>query len=92
MNATYQSSTAELSVKELLFGNVAVIFWVGIILFGIVIPLIISFISMFTGEATSTLLIAAIICHTAGAFALKYCILKVGIYKPILPKSLFSRV
>lgn len=92
MNATYQSSTAELSVKELLFGNVAVIFWVGIILFGIVIPLVISFISMFTGEATSTLLIAAIICHTAGAFALKYCILKVGIYKPILPKSLFARV
>lgn len=91
MNASYQSSTAELSVKELLFGNVAVIFWVGIILFGIVIPLVISFISMFTGEATSTLLIAAIICHTAGAFALKYCILKVGIHKPILPKSLFSR-
>jgi formate-dependent nitrite reductase membrane component NrfD len=92
MNATYQSSTAELSVKEMLFGNVAVIFWVGIVLFGIIIPLVISLISMFTGKATSTLLIAAIICHTAGAFALKYCILKVGIHKPILPKSLFSRV
>jgi formate-dependent nitrite reductase membrane component NrfD len=92
MNASYQSATAELSVKEMLFGNVAFIFWVGIVLFGIVTPLVISFISMFTGKATSPLLISAIICHTAGAFALKYCILKVGIYKPILPKSLFARV
>ncbi|MFC1493920.1 NrfD/PsrC family molybdoenzyme membrane anchor subunit [Thermodesulfobacteriota bacterium] len=88
MNATYQSSTAELSVKELLVGRVAAIFWLGIVLFGIILPLAISFISMFTGEATDPLLITGIICHTAGAFALKYCILKVGIYKPIMPKSI----
>ena len=88
MNATYQSTTAELSVKELLVGRVAIIFWLGIILLGIVVPLAISFVSMFTGEATGMLLVSGIICHTAGAFALKYCILKVGIYKPILPKSI----
>ena len=87
MNASYQSQTAELSVKELLVGRVALVFWLGIVLFGIVVPLAISFISMFTGEATTILLVAGIIGRTAGAFALKYCILKVGIYKPILPKS-----
>ena len=32
------------------------------------------------------LLIIAIICHTIGAFALKYCVLKVGIYGPIFPR------
>jgi formate-dependent nitrite reductase membrane component NrfD len=88
MNASYQSTTAELSVKELLTGRVAIVFWLGIVLFGIVLPLAISFISMFTGESTAILLVAGIIGHTAGAFALKYCILKVGIYKPILPKSI----
>jgi formate-dependent nitrite reductase membrane component NrfD len=88
LSASYKSATAELSVKELLVGRVALIFWLGIVLFGIAIPLIISFTTMFTGEATEPLLIAGIICHTAGAFALKYCILKVGIYKPILPKSI----
>lgn len=88
MNASYQSSTAEFSVRELLFGRVAALFWLGIVIFGIVVPLAISLVSMFTGEATAPLLIAAIICHTAGAFALKYCILKVGIHKPILPKSI----
>lgn len=88
MNASYQSTIAELSVKELLVGRVALVFWLGIVLFGIVVPLAISFISMFTGAATSPLLVAGILGHTAGAFALKYCILKVGIYKPILPKSI----
>jgi len=88
LNASYESATAELSVKELLVGQVALIFWLGIVIFGIVIPLVISFASMFIGAATEPLLIAGIICHTAGAFALKYCILKVGIYKPILPKSI----
>ena len=88
MNASYQSQTAELSVKELLVGRVALVFWLGIVLFGIVLPLAISFISMFTGESTTILLVAGIMGHTAGAFALKYCILKVGIYKPILPKSI----
>jgi formate-dependent nitrite reductase membrane component NrfD len=87
LSATYKSTTAELSVKELLVGRVALIFWLGIVLFGIAVPLVISFASMFTSTATG-LLIAGIICHTAGAFALKYCILKVGIYKPILPKSI----
>jgi protein NrfD len=88
LTASHKSTTAELSVKELLIGRVAIIFWLGIVLFGIAVPLVISFASMFTGAATEPLLIAGIICHTAGAFALKYCILKVGIYKPILPQSI----
>jgi hypothetical protein len=36
-------------------------------------------------------MIAAIICHTIGAFSLKYAILKVGIYEPILPKAKVPR-
>jgi hypothetical protein len=29
----------------------------------------------------------AVTCHTIGAFSLKYGVLKVGIYHPILPKA-----
>lgn len=85
LNSSYQSETAGLSVTEMLMGRVAILFWLGIVLCGIIIPLTISFISLLTGISIP-LLIGAIICHTAGAFALKYCILKVGIYKPIVPK------
>jgi hypothetical protein len=52
-----------------------------------VIPAAISLVSLFsTGEVSSVLLIIAIVSHTLGAFALKYCLLKAGIYRPLLPK------
>ena len=88
VNANYQSTTAELSVKELVRGHVAWVFWLGIVLLGIIVPLVISVVSYFTGqEAATGLLIFAIICHTIGAFSLKYGVLKVGIYRPLLPKA-----
>ena len=86
LNSSYQSSTAHLSVTEMLRGRVALLFWLGIVLCGIIIPLVVSFLSIFTRNGSIALLIGVIICHTFGAFALKYCILKVGIHKPIVPK------
>ena len=87
----YQSLIAELSVKELMVGRVAVLFWLGIVALGIVVPLVISFVSVYAGELSVPLLISAIVCHTVGAFALKYCLLKVGIHKPIVPKNSIHR-
>lgn len=88
VNANYQSTTGELSVKELIRGHVAWVFWLGIVVLGIVVPLVISVVSYFTGKEASTgLLIFAILCHTIGAFSLKYGVLKVGIYRPLLPKA-----
>ena len=88
LTATYQSVIAKLSTTELIVGHVAFAFWVGIVLFGILIPIVISIVSIFTGKATaSLLLVVAIASHTLGAFALKYCLLKVGIHRPILPKA-----
>jgi formate-dependent nitrite reductase membrane component NrfD len=88
VNANYQSDVAELSVKELIRGHVAWVFWLGIVVLGILVPFVISVTSYFTGrEAALGLLIVAIICHTIGAFSLKYGVLKVGIYRPLLPKA-----
>lgn len=86
LGASYQSSTAQLSVKELVVGRVAVAFWLGIVTLGIIIPLLVSIVSLFAEEASTNLLIFAIASHTLGAFALKYSILKVGIHRPIVPK------
>jgi len=54
---------------------------------GIIIPIAVSVSSYFAGEVSIPLLIAAIACHTIGAFALKYCLLKAGIHNPILPAT-----
>jgi formate-dependent nitrite reductase membrane component NrfD len=82
------SQVARLSVKELIVGRVAVAFWGGLITLGIIVPLAISVSSLFTGtEASTIMLIIAITCHTIGAFSLKYCLLKVGIHRPITPEA-----
>ena len=87
ISAGYSSAVAKLSIKELLTGPSALMFWGGLIILGLVVPAGISVISLFSGEdASSILLVIAIAAHTIGAFALKYCILKVGIYRPLLPK------
>ena len=41
--------------------------------------------SLLASEASAALLIAAIISHTIGAFALKYALLKAGFHPPLLP-------
>lgn len=88
MNAFYQSDTAGLSAKELLAGRVAAPFWGGVVLLGILLPMGLSIQTLTTGSGSAHgLMIIAVIAHTIGAFALKYCILKVGIYEPILPKA-----
>jgi formate-dependent nitrite reductase membrane component NrfD len=84
LNATYGADTAKLSAKELLLGKNAIPFWVGLVILGITLPLAISLAPYFVGEVSHSIQIFAIVCHTAGAFALKYCILNVGYYKPLL--------
>jgi formate-dependent nitrite reductase membrane component NrfD len=84
-NATYTSKTAKYSTMLLLKGNLALPFWVGVIAFGIIVPLAISSSSYFVGEASAPLLIVAIALHTVGAVALKYVLLKAGVHNPILP-------
>jgi formate-dependent nitrite reductase membrane component NrfD len=87
ISAGYTSEVAKLSTRELLAGPSAFMFWGVLVVLGLVVPAIISIISIFSGEASSALLITAIVAHTLGAFGLKYCLLKVGIYRPLLPKT-----
>ncbi len=86
VQAYRKHSAAELAARDLISGSTAWVFWVGIVVLGIITPLTISFATMFLEEAQAgPLLIAAIVCHTIGAFSLKYSVLKVGIYRSVLP-------
>jgi formate-dependent nitrite reductase membrane component NrfD len=88
ISVRYSSEVAKLSIQELLNGPSAFMFWGGLIIIGLAIPAVISLVSLVSsGEASTVLLIIAIAAHTLGAFALKYCLLKVGIYRPLLPKT-----
>ena len=78
--STYSSSAARNSAIWILKGNIASIFWAAIVLVGIVIPLFIFFLS--SSEATALLIIGAIFV-IIGNLALRYILLKGGLYSPL---------
>ncbi len=84
--AAHRDETGRKSVAQQLHGEMTGMFWGGIVLLGIVIPAVIALVSVFTGEATSALLLTGVACEIAGGLALRYCVLKAGAYKPLVAK------
>ena len=83
--ATYMGPTGKRSVIEIVKGGIAPVLWVGVTLCGIVIPISISIASFFFGEASTPLLMMAVVCEMVGAFSLKYIILRGALYSPLIP-------
>jgi formate-dependent nitrite reductase membrane component NrfD len=84
-NATYSSTAAKDAIVRLIGGALAPLFWVGVFLFGIAIPIVISVTTYFTGEAAAGLMIFAVVSEIIGGLALRFAILKAGVYTPLLP-------
>jgi formate-dependent nitrite reductase membrane component NrfD len=84
-NTTYSSIAARDEVKRLVGGSLAPLFWVGVFLFGILIPVAISITTLFVEHAASGLLITAVCSEIIGGLALRFAILKAGMYTPLLP-------
>ena len=84
-NSTYTSTTAKDSVRRVVRGSIAGIFWTGVVLLGIVIPIAISVATYFLAGSHSGLLLTAVICEILGGLALRYVILKAGVYSPLIP-------
>ena len=84
-NTTYSSTSAKDAILRLIGGSLAPLFWIGVFLFGIAIPVTISVVTYFTGEASNGLLITAVVSEIIGGLALRFSILKAGVYTPLLP-------
>ena len=85
--AAQKGTTSKQSVIEQIQGNASLVFWLGVISLGIIIPLVIAFSSYFAHETSATLLLIGVACEIIGGLSLRYSILKVGIYQPLLPLS-----
>ena len=80
--STYASATAKNSVKTVLAGELAVIFWVVVFAIGIVAPLIIT---LAAPEGSKALFIVSALCALAGNMALRFTIMRAGMYSSLMP-------
>ncbi len=78
--------TGRRSVMEQMKGELAPVFWAGIVALGIVIPAAIATLSYF-GKISPALLVSGVGCEVIGGLALRYCILKAGAYKPLVARA-----
>jgi polysulfide reductase chain C len=83
--ATYSSVAARDSVARVLKGNVAPVFWLGVVTFGIIAPIVMVAPFSLSQETSSVVFAVAAVCNLAGGIALRYVILKGGVYSPLLP-------
>ena len=88
--AAHRDETGRKSVAQQLHGEMTGMFWVGIVLLGIVIPAVIALVSIYSGSASSALLLTGVVCEVAGGLALRYCVLKAGAYKPLVAKPSYA--
>ncbi len=85
--ASRKEAIGKQSVLYQIRGGISPLFWTFVVILGMVIPAIIAVYSLFTGEATSVVLILGVVCEIAGGTMLRYCVLKSGMYNPLILKK-----
>jgi formate-dependent nitrite reductase membrane component NrfD len=85
--ATYSSVAARDSVVRMVKGSAAPVFWLGVVLFGIVAPVALIAPFSLTDQTSAPVFGVAAACTILGGIALRYVILKGGLYIPLLPEE-----
>lgn len=92
MSVRYISLTGQASVRLMITGKWARLFWVVVVVIGMLVPaatVIISYVNGLEGTA-AILLYTAIICGLIGDLIIRNLILKCGMYGPLIPSSTVS--
>lgn len=85
----YSSPAGKYSFAQLLKGNLAWPFYLGVVMIGIGIPvlIIVYALSVGIGSMPIEIWLFAVLCGLAGDLTMRYCILKAGYYAPLIPLS-----
>ena len=86
----YQGSAGKASVREIVIGKWAPLFWVMVVALGVVLPLVVSLLGWKGGEISGTLLSSAILLELVGDLSLRYCILRCAYYSPLIPTTNYN--
>ena len=86
--AAGRETTGKQSVMEQIKGSSALVFWVGIVILGIIIPLIIAFLGYIIEHMAPEILVFGVACEIVGGLALRYNVLKAGAYSPLVARPM----
>jgi polysulfide reductase chain C len=84
--AAKKEAIGKQSVLFQIRGGISPIFWTCVVSLGLVIPAAIAVYSLFSGELTPIVLILGVFCEIIGGAMLRYCVLKSGMYNPLIPR------
>lgn len=89
ISVRYTSLTGQTSVRYIIGGKWSRLFWIVVVVVGMVIPLaaVISSLLVGLGSTPAALLYIAILCGLLGDLAMRYLILRCGMYSPLIPSS-----
>jgi len=92
ISVRYTSSTGQVSVRNIVLRKWSPLFWIVVVVLGMVIPLVAVIISLTSGLEGSPVafLYAAIFSGLLGDLAMRYLILRCGLYSPLIPSSSFA--
>jgi formate-dependent nitrite reductase membrane component NrfD len=84
-NISHSSLAAQNSLKEMIRGDLAPLFYIGVLLIAFIVPVCITLYFWKTGLITNNLLFyLRIICAILGDLSLRYCIFKAARYSPLI--------
>jgi len=85
--SSYANTNALDSVRRILTGEVSMVFWMVVVVIGIIVPLGLIAPFAFSATVSSVAYIVAGVCIIIGGIALRYTILKAGVYSPLVPSE-----
>jgi formate-dependent nitrite reductase membrane component NrfD len=91
LSIRYRGLAGKSSVREIVAGRWAPLFWVMVVALGMVLPLVVTLLSWTGGSAVpAALLYLVILFELLGDLSFRYCILKNGYYSPLIPTSSYA--
>ena len=86
----YQGEAGRVSFGEIVLRKWAPLFWIGIVLFGVLFPMTIGMIDMFMFNVPNIILGIFLIFELGANLSLRYCLLRCAIYEPIIPTTSYA--
>lgn len=91
-NASHSSSPAQEALRTLLRGDLSLLFYLGVVVIGLAIPVVITLGGLASGGGLSSgLLVLRAVCAVLGDASLRYAITKAGRYSPLIYSNIVRR-